>query len=195
MWLEGKMQFWGVNFTRASSWEKKIERPNRDEVKQDKEKGACKGFSRTAFVCDSCMGLKLRLRERTMCVAGGFVTSHSHLQPSVYLFFVHTDVIAPWIPFLTEGAAAAPSWWLGGLSEWSEDRHSLFLCGSLPRMLLFAHFPPATREITHLLRDTTAPLFRCLSYHWHFILYYLSPCFAPPTKSALFRERDSVLFV
>ena len=134
-----------MNFTRVSSWGK-IRRPNHsDALQQDTETGAHKGFSRTTFVFSSFHG---------------FVTSHFHPQPAVYLSSAHTDVAAPGVSFLTEEGVAAPSWWLGGPSELSEDTHKLFLWGFLPSMPLFAHFPPVARKITHLLWATTAPLSR-----------------------------------
>ena len=154
MSVEGKAQFWGVNFTRASSWEKiKRTKPQRCS-KTRQRKRRLQRFLKDNFCPRLLHGLEAEAKRKD------HVKSHSHLLSSVYLSVVPTDVIAPGVPFLTEGAAVAPSWWLGGLSELSEDRHNLFLWGSWPSMLLFAHFPPAIGEITHLLWDTIAPLFR-----------------------------------
>lgn len=86
------------------------------------------------------MDLKLKLKERIVCVADGRWLCHiTYSPPASSLFIlVGTDVVSPGVPLLTEGAAVTQSWWLRGLLELTEDRHSLFLHGFLPSMLLFA---------------------------------------------------------
>ena len=143
MWLKVRFNVVGVNFTKASSWEKIKNPKNNDAVKNktEEKKEATKISQGQLLSAVPLMDLKQRLRERFACVAGGFVTSHTHLQASTYSSFVGTDVVAPRVPLLTEGAAAMPRWWLWGLWELSEDRPSLFLRGFLAEDAAIYMFP------------------------------------------------------
>lgn len=122
--------------------------------------------------------------------------SHPIPPPAFRLFILRVHRCdCSWSAFPTEGTAASPSWWLRELLRLSEDIHSLSLWGFLPGTLLFAHFPPATRKITHLLWDTTAPLFRHLSWCLTLCAVLSVSRLCLSTNLHFFRGRDCLVYV
>lgn len=79
-------------------------------------------------------------------------------------------------------------------SELSEGRHNLFLGGFFAKCAAICTFPSSYQR-----NKPSPPGDHSLFVQIFIIVFgtlhcYLSPCFASPTKSVLFRGRDSVLF-
>lgn len=138
MWLEGKIQSCGVNCTRASSWEKNKRNKPHWCIKTRQRNRRLQSFLKDSFVRSFFNGLEAEVKRKDRLY--GLWLCHITFPPPAFIcsFFARTDVIALGVSVLTEGAAAASSWWLGGLSEQSEGTQS-FSSGVLCWVCCYLH--------------------------------------------------------
>lgn len=183
----------------SDSWahlhEENIQRPNHnDALQQDKETGGHKGFLRGNFVCSSFHRLGAEVGRKDRACGWWLCHIRFHLQPSGYLFFGCTDVIAPGDPFLQKRQLRHPA--DDSENSWGWARtYIAFPFGAFCLVRCCVHIS------LQLQKNNSSPLGYQRPFVQTFIIVFDAWCCImrlpalPLHKSALFRGRDCLVCV